>query len=439
MLEWISWFVIGVIYNVIYLFLYKKLVNNKNKIISIRNIGLVIFVSIMYCVSLTFKIKILMILFKMLWTGILLKLIYDDKMSKISVATFFMYLTLSISEMLFSLFFVYFLNFDLNFFKTNIIGILITNITIALINLFLNYNKFLRIHIRNIIEHFMYKKYIDFIIITIIAVFLIYIFTYQNYNGIFVGQSYINIIFFFTGIIIFIIGFFKEKTDSNKLTSEYDQLLQYVKTYEEVIEEKSKNQHEYQNQLILIKEMLGTRNKKVRDHISELLEMEDQTEKYNWLNKLKNIPNGGLKGLIHYKITEMMKKDIKLYVDINDNVNNKRINKYLNDNLHDISKIIGVYIDNAIEAAVESKQRYIIIEAMIENNKLDFSISNTYSGTIDFNSIDKEGYSKKGKGRGYGLSLVQDIINRRKDIDQYREFNGIFFVQHLIIDIHKKE
>ena len=107
-------------------------------------------------------------------------------------------------------------------------------------------------------------------------------------------------------------GYLVERTNNTKLAMEYDQLLDYVKTYEEVIEEKSKNQHEYNNQLILIREMLGNRNKKVREYIDQILSIENEQSKDNWLNKIKNIPNGGLKGLIHYKIVEMQKKKIKL-------------------------------------------------------------------------------------------------------------------------------
>ena len=213
--------------------------------------------------------------------------------------------------------------------------------------------------------------------------------------------------------------------------------MDYVKTYEEVIEEKSKNQHEYNNQLILIREMLGTRNKKVREYIDQLLSIENEQSKGNWLTKIKNIPNGGLKGLIHYKIVEMQKKKIKLYIDINENVNNKKTNKYLRDNLNDISKIIGVYLDNAREAALKSKEKYIIIEAECNKDNLDFSISNTYKEGINPNKIDNAGYSKKGKGRGYGLSLVRDIISKRDDVEQYREFNGIYFVQHICLKYKK--
>lgn len=429
MLEWFSWLVVSFLYNIVYSYWYAMLNNKKMSNIGLKLILLNTFVSIMYIISLKFNIKLISILFKLIWTILFLKCIYGDKSTEVSITSFLIYIISSIGEMIFSIIFIYMLKFDLDFLKYHFVGILFTNLVIVIINLLIFNLKKLKSCITYIINYYTVKIRIDFIFILVLSLFLIYFITYQNSQVIFKNQDYISIIVFFVGIIIFIIGYFKEKTDNHKLTSEYDQLLYYVKTYEDVLEEKSKKQHEYVNQLIVIKELLGNKNKKVKDHINQLLEIEDETEKYNWLNKLKNIPNGGLKGLIYYKIVEMEKRHIKLYIDINDNVNRKNINKYLNDNLRDVSRILGVYIDNAFEASTNSKQKYLIIEASTENGVLEFAISNTYKDKIDFDNIDKEGYSKKGKGRGYGLSLVRDIISSRSDIEQFREMNGIYYVQ----------
>lgn len=375
MLELSSWFIIGIIYNYFYCYIYSRF-NNKEKFrLDGKKISIIIFVSLINSLALFYPSMIVKILFKYVWIVLMFKIIYKDSFSKCLITSFLIYVVLSISEMLFSLIFISILRTKIEFYKTSFTGIILSNFIIVLL--------------------------------------------------------------FFLGVVVFILGYLVERTNNAKLAMEYDQLLDYVKTYEEVIEEKSKNQHEYNNQLILIREMLGNRNKKVKEYIDQILSIENEQSKGNWLNKIKNIPNGGLKGLIHYKIVEMEKKKIKLYIDINENVNNKKTNKYLRDNLNDISKIIGVYLDNAREAALKSKEKYIIIEAECNKDKLNFSISNTYKGGINLSKIDNAGYSKKGKSRGYGLSLVHDIINRRNDVEQYREFNGIYFVQHVCLKYKK--
>ena len=326
MLEWISWFGISLIYNVIYSYLYSKLNETEFAKINLKNIMIYIFVSFMYCVSLTFEVKVTMILFKLLWTIILLKFLYKDDLNKVSITSLLIYILFSIGEIVFSILFVYLLGINLDFCKNNVFGIIFTNFSIGVLNCLVFRIGIINKCVKNIIKFYVSKRYINFIFVTISSIFIIYFFIYQNYTGSIFRSNYLTVFSFFFFIIVFIIGYFKEKTDNNKLTTEYDQLIDYVKTYEEIIEEKSKNQHEYNNQLILIREMLGTRNKKTREYIDGILSSEKGLDESNWLNKFKNIPNGGLKGLIHYKVSEMLKKGIKVYIDINENVNTKKIN-----------------------------------------------------------------------------------------------------------------
>lgn len=437
MLELSSWFIIGIIYNYFYCYIYSRF-NNKEKFkINKTNILICLLISFLYCLVLTFETKEIMVIFKFILTMLLFKIVYNDNLSKLLINSFFIYVIFAIGEMFFAIIFVMLLNIDQTFVQTNFIGIIFANVSILVIVLILINFHFIEKNIVRIIEWYKNKKIVNNIILIFFGLIMMFFFIFYNYLKIESKEIFFINNAFFISVIIFIISFFKEKTDNARLSSEYDQLLDYVKTYEEVIEEKSKNQHEYNNQLILIREMLGNRNKKVREYIDQILSIENEQSKSNWLNKIKNIPNGGLKGLIHYKIVEMQKKKIKLYIDINENVDNKKINKYLTDNLNDISKIIGVYLDNAREAALKSKEKYIIIEAECNKDKLNFSISNTYKGGINLSKIDNAGYSKKGKNRGYGLSLVHDIISKRDDVEQYREFNGIYFVQHICLKYKK--
>ena len=437
MLELSSWFIIGIIYNYFYCYIYSRF-NNKEKFkINKTNILICLLISFLYCLVLTFETKEIMVIFKFILTMLLFKIVYNDNLSKLLINSFFIYVIFAIGEMFFAIIFVMLLNIDQTFVQTNFIGIIFANVSILVIVLILINFHFIEKNIVRIIEWYKNKKIVNNIILIFFGLIMMFFFIFYNYLKIESKEIFFINNAFFISVIIFIISFFKEKTDNARLSSEYDQLLDYVKTYEEVIEEKSKNQHEYNNQLILIREMLGNRNKKVREYIDQILSIENEQSKSNWLNKIKNIPNGVLKGLIHYKIVEMQKKKIKLYIDINENVDNKKINKYLTDNLNDISKIIGVYLDNAREAALKSKEKYIIIEAECNKDKLNFSISNTYKGGINLSKIDNAGYSKKGKNRGYGLSLVHDIISKRDDVEQYREFNGIYFVQHICLKYKK--
>ena len=436
MLELSSWLVIGIIYNISHCYLYKKL-NNDEFNFNIRLILSCIIIAIINTVVFVNLDWLLNVVIKYIVMVFMIKYIYNDPIDKIFISTLLIYILFSVGEMIFVIIFIKLLNLDFDFFKFNYIGIIITNIAIFFFAYTIVAFKKIKKFMQEIVKWYINKSIINIIFISVLSIILIFNFIYQNYYNPLYKQNGLLIYIFYVSILIIIIWFLKEKTDNNRLTSDYDQLLDYVKTYEEVIEEKSKNQHEYNNQLILIREMLGTRNKKVREYIDQLLSIENEQSKGNWLTKIKNIPNGGLKGLIHYKIVEMQKKKIKLYIDINENVNNKKTNKYLRDNLNDISKIIGVYLDNAKEAAIDSDKKYIVIELEFNQDNFIFSVSNTYKGNIDINRINEQGYSKKGKNRGYGLSIVNEIIDKHNEINPQKEFNGIYYVQRVLFNYKK--
>ena len=130
----------------------------------------------------------------------------------------------------------------------------------------------------------------------------------------------------------------------------------------------------------------------------------------------------------------MRKRDIDVFVDVSRVLSNREIWKTCEEQLDDISKVIGVYIDNAIEATSVADLKSILIEVDYEDKKIKFMFSNTYKGILDISKMDNEGYTTKGKGKGYGLSLVKDILYHNKFLHQARELNGRYYVQKLYIN-----
>ena len=235
---------------------------------------------------------------------------------------------------------------------------------------------------------------------------------------------------FCLAVFVFIVGFFKEKTTKNKLIYEYDQLMEYIKTYEALLDEKNKNQHEYKNQLAVIRVMV--KDKKTIEYIDSLLHNETE-EDLETINKLKYIPKGGLKGLIYYKIDSMKKKKIKTYINVSSELRSNKLWKTCDNNLQQVSKVLGVYLDNAIEAAELTKEKMITLDVYLDNDSIVFEITNSFNGTINIEKIDEKGYSTKGNGHGYGLALVNDIITKSEYLNQSREINGNYYIQRLYI------
>ena len=212
-------------------------------------------------------------------------------------------------------------------------------------------------------------------------------------------------------------------------------MLDYVTEYEEIINEQGKKNHEYKNQLMILDGFLEEKKyKQVKEYLNTIIG--DQTFGQNYkIKQLSNFPNGGIKGLMYYKINKMEENKIKyfLYVteDVKKNFENIDLNLY-----KDITKIFGVIIDNAIDACLETKKKEIVIDLKTEDNFIVINIDNTYENK-DIKKVGKKGYTTKGKGHGFGLSLVKDIIRKNNRLELNSEFNDNYYTHTLFIELKK--
>lgn len=361
---------------------------------------------------------------------------FKSKFSNIIMKIFIVCVVFAIYDSIFGIVYMKILNLPLKLFNTNPFSILLVNILFAILTLITINNKKIRTIINNISAWYDKKNILNVIINIILCVSSLWFFIRKTASG--DNLLYENIIYYVTifTIIGFVIGFFKENSDKNYIKKEYDHLFDYAKTYEQEVVEKSKWQHEYENQLVIIKDKIDPENKKAIAYIDKLLKNKPSGDNSQWLIKLSKFPDIGIKGLLHYKICQMIQNNIHVYVDVIDEdlIPAKVPEKLLEENLQDISMALGVYLDNAMQAANESDNKYLIVEFKCTDKKIEFQISNTYKGNISLDQIGQERFSTKGKNHGYGLSIVRDILARNKYLKQEKELNGMYYVQKLIFN-----
>lgn len=244
------------------------------------------------------------------------------------------------------------------------------------------------------------------------------------------GAVVINLVLVLVFVIIVYL-LYKESIKSNKLSENYNILLNYLEQYEKEIEEKRKIVHDFKNQLIVINGYADPSNTKLKEYISEIIK-ENRVIRDNYLIKnIDKIPSG-LKGLIYYKFSQLdksmnidllIKKKVKEFDDLNPKVNK------------DVIKIVGILLDNAIESARASNDKYISLEMKKEDNKILIIIENSTDKKVDTSKIMGTGFSTKGKNRGYGLSIVNDIIKNNDKIEFTMNSYGSMFETILKIKI----
>ena len=221
----------------------------------------------------------------------------------------------------------------------------------------------------------------------------------------------------------------KECNNYNSLNQEYNTLFKYIQTFEDWIDNEQMYRHELKNNLSIIRNM--TNNKKIINKIDDMLKFSIILDE-NDIECLKDIPKGGLKGLIYYKIALAKNNNVNLTIEVSSKVTTK-LKELTDKELKQICIILGIYIDNAMEAAIKSKKKNVTLEIYENNSKLTFVISNTYKELIPVNKMNFDGYTTKGEGHGRGLYYVNKLLAKSKSLYSEQTFLGDFFIQKLYV------
>lgn len=152
----------------------------------------------------------------------------------------------------------------------------------------------------------------------------------------------------------------------------------------------------------------------------------------NCMDKLnsKNIGNPAIYGILvnKYKIAE--EKNIQMNIDILDNINRLDEKSYV------ISRMIGILLDNAVEASQECEEKIINVQFLKGDNKKIIIIENTYKNKdVDTTKIFEKNYTtKKEQGNsGLGLWKIKDILNKDSSFELYTTKDDKMFRQRLEI------
>lgn len=282
-------------------------------------------------------------------------------------------------------------------------------------------NKFLTINERAIKKSEIVMVWFSLAIIF----FFYYLVVLSRYSRI---NQFTLILIMIVSCLMFIIHIF-DINKYNRLINKYNNVLDYACTYEEELEKDILLRHEHKNQLAVIKGL--SKNQKVKNYIDEILKNNKNDKSLN-INGINKLPKGGIRGLIYYKICCMKKKNIKYSLDISKNIKEGFI-KVSDKNKRILSYVLGVFLDNAIEECEDNSEGNISIEIYLLNNNINIVVTNTLMDKINIKKIGKRGYSTKGKNRGNGIFLVDNLLKDNKDIKTSNKIINNYFIQEIEI------
>lgn len=349
---------------------------------------------------------------------------FDKSFLYVLAATFYMFIGEIVVGIIFS-----FIPVDYAFTLNNVLGRTLGCVSVIICTIPFIYIGFLRKIFKAIFDNPKANQG-KVVLGSILFLMLISAMTYKNTTGVtdILSTMMNGIIFIVIACIAY--SLYRESQKAKELSDNYNVLLTYLEKYEKELVEKRKIIHDYKNEIIIINGYIGNDNK-LKEYVNEIMEEQKNLKDRHAVRNIDKLPSG-LKGLMYYKLSQL---DENIIVDMEVEGNMKKFDKIPSKISKDILKIIGVLIDNAIEAVLREKEKYIDIRFEIKRNKFITKINNTCSVKLNKKDIMEEGYSAKGKGRGYGLSLVKDIIKKDERYSLDIDIEDEQFKSTLIVSI----
>ncbi|KRK52796.1 signal transduction protein [Companilactobacillus kimchii DSM 13961 = JCM 10707] len=145
---------------------------------------------------------------------------------------------------------------------------------------------------------------------------------------------------------------------------------------------------------------------------------------------LNNVQNSYLKSLFISKLTLIHQDNIKCHFEC------RNVIEDIDINIFDLVRLLGISIDNAIEATKGQNGAQIQIAIVKEKQQLSFLINNTIHSETKIQTMMQEGFTTKKNHSGLGMVNVQDIKKKYPNLFvQYRKNNDWFNLNITLLDL----
>lgn len=238
-------------------------------------------------------------------------------------------------------------------------------------------------------------------------------------------------------IIIYSFIVFKMLEQKNryiKISNKYNMTNTTLKELEQNVTRLKITNHENKNQLLTIRNMIkkGEDSKSLIKHIENIVNTKIKDDETLML-QTSTITNSMISSIVYSKMLTMKENDVDVDLIISRDIKDLYLSDIPDELAVEVCKIIGVYLDNALEEVSKYEEKIINIEFYAEKKTLCIAISNNFEGEIDFEKMDNPGYTTKENGHGYGLSLAREIIESNDKLSSEREIKDNIFKQILKI------
>lgn len=411
----------------------KILLENKKVNLNFKSIIVIIISIILYSIVIGTLDGILKTLLLCSLYVFVYRCVFNTSYSKSLLLAFEHIVLIIIPDLLILLFSVYILKIDSKLFYEVYAETSLSTLIVDI--LFILFVYILRKPLRKIsnIKLTNNKEIIMYLALSLFSILVVFYTEYSNVNSSSNKELILGIVIIISFVLI-LYSLVKQKMENNKLMTRYIKLLEFIKNYEKELDKQKELRHESKNQLITARSKIVDKKKEyeVIEYLNSIIAdyVKGNNEKYT---SFQYLPANGIKGFFYYKANEAENNGIHLSINVSPKVENTFIGNLDTNDFKQLGILLGVYLDNAIEASKNSKDKKMAIEIYKTGEDVEIIISNTYEGKIDTESIGKTKYTTKGKNHGYGLMLVSKILEDNKRFEAQRIVTDIVYSQKIKI------
>lgn len=330
--------------------------------------------------------------------------------------------------------YLYYLSpFNLYIWTENLLHMIVTIVILAAILL-------LKKQIARFAEFIVTSPFLYYVsyLVLVISLIIIFLLTMPQVNFLYrIYETYGEIMYtstfilFFILLIIVMVGahLTKEKLVQEQQEQLDDELLQYVNKLELLHDDLANFRHDYVNLLLTLDDGIRMKDmdqieRTYKDVIKPTLGIINNHELD--IVKLANVQEVEIKSLLSVKVFEAQQVNIQVVIDIPHPIDSIPLA------LVDFIRIISVILDNAIEAAVESKEKLLHIAFLEKELEIYFVVRNSIADRkIDLGAIFEKDFSTKDSSRGYGLYSLKQLVDKTDNATLETAVDPPYFTQVL--------
>lgn len=278
-------------------------------------------------------------------------------------------------------------------------------------------------------NYFNLSKVTRSIVVTLILTFTIMVINvwiyFANVNiqsGIVVLISMIVLIGAYASYTLFQISI---STKLERQGLELEQQKFYNASLDSTLDNLRRFKHGYNNNLnVLYALAKNQEHNRLMSYFDEVMEMNSRLNDTTALN----IRNAGLYGVVASKIQYAEEKGVTFKIHTGSEVKDIPHIRMV-----ELYEIMGIFLDNAIEASAASGEKIVYLDIMEDDQCIDIKVKNSCQQIPDLSKIYDKGFSTKDTGRGLGLWIVKEILEKNKNVLNNTYIEDTLFCQELII------